>query len=326
MKNWKGVITHPKPHLDECVGFYILREYGEIKYPGIRDAILNRKALFLREGEFTMSSEKYEQDGYLLLGVGGGKFDEHATENNEGRKDGKCSAMLVAEDLGLERNPELQKLLRFVSVVDLGASAQPFDISSIVKVLHDQNPDDPWIAIDWVFTALSAKQKEQYDFHVVAAKASAEARREMIGNISLATVETDCTVVSKYLRTKEGGRADVIIQKSPTKGQVQIFTNNQMKIDTQSIAKLFRLLEHKAQKRTGEIAKAELIREGTIEIVPEWYYFEKAGSLLNGSQTAPNTPATKIPLPVITMAVRFILLRPQTDKELNGFVQRFRVR
>lgn len=331
MKTWKGVITHPGPHFEEDVGLFELREYGDIKYPGISERIKNRNILFLRENDFEMSAEEYEEAGWLLLGVGGGKFDEHATANNSGRKKGKCAAILVAEDLGIEKLPELKQVLQFALAADLNTFAKPLspdvkllravDPATTVNLLNRKNPDNPWIAIDWALLEIEARVWEQNEFYNIAPKEAMNAHKEIVGGFKVAIVESNCFSMEKYFRHK----TDVTVQKSPMSGQVRIFTNNQVKIDMESMAKLFRLLEYKAQKRIGEIPKEDLIREGTIRDVPEWCYFKDGGSLMNGSHTAPNTPATKIPLEVITMAVRFVLLRSRNDKELNDFVKKFRV-
>jgi hypothetical protein len=331
MKTWKGVITHPQAHFEEDLGLYELREYGDIKYYGIGEAIRNRNILFLRENDFTMSAEQYEEEGWLLLGVGGGKFDEHATGNNSGRKKGKCAATLIAEDLGIENLPELKQILQFALAADLNAFAKPLppdvkllravDPATTVNLLNRKNPDNPWIAIDWALLEIEAKVWEQNEFYNVAPKEALRAHEEIDGKFKMAVVESDCLLMEKYYRSK----TDVTVQKSLKNGQVRIFTNNQPKIDMQAMAKLIRLLEYKIKKETNEIQEEELIREGTIRSVPEWCYFKEGGSLMNGSQTAPNTPATKISLEVITMAVRFILLRSRDDRELNGFVKKFRV-
>ncbi len=322
MKKCIGIITHPQPHLDEGVGIFLLLKYGEEKYPGVKDVIANRNILFLRENEFTTTAENYEDAGYLLLGVGGGRFDEHATAKNDGRKEGECVATLVAKDLGIEKNPELRQILKFVTNVDLNPVGQPFEISSLMKLVVQK---DSLVAIDWLFIALQSKLEEQYEFMVAAPKAAETACREQIGDISLAVVETDCGVVSKYLRTKEGGRADMIIQKSPTTGQVQIFTNQKENLDVSRLVVLIRLLERKISKKTDKIRPDELVREGCIESVPNWHCVIKAGQLLNGSRTSPHTPATKIPLKVIIGAVRCAVNKKNTEADLEMFVERFRV-
>ncbi|MCK9351649.1 MAG: hypothetical protein WCT49_05650 [Candidatus Paceibacterota bacterium] len=353
MKIWKGVVTHPQPHDDEIKQMFLFRDYGDEKYPGIRQAIIDRNVLFLREDQFTMSREEYENNGQLLLGVGGGDFDEHATANNHGRKEGECGATLVARKLGVDKLPELKKILQYTLAADLNSFTQLYapelesfrksnpalfrklaadiamlrsvDPDTTVKLIHEKHPDDPWVAIEWDFTAIEAKLAEQHEFHVVAPKAAKSACVENFSGITFNSVESDCPVIAKYLRSKEGGQADVVVQKSPTTGQVQIFTNNQAKINTDAIAKLLRLLELKQAKKAIILSEEETVREGTLENVPEWYYFKNASMLFNGSRTAPNTPATQIPFNVIIMAIRFALLRPCNNSEINEFVRKYRV-
>jgi hypothetical protein len=353
MKTWKGVITHPKPHYDENVCLKELLIHGDKKYPGIGEAIEKKNVLFLRENEFTMTEEEYEREGWLLIGVGDGPLNEHATAHNEGRKEGKCAATLLSEDLGIDKLPEWKKILQYALVADLGlfthanseemlelkkihpklykklvselSTLRSVDPDTTTKLIHEKNPDNPWVAIERDFTAIDAMLAEQYEFHVVAPKVASTARRETIRNISVVSVETDCHVIAKYLRTKEGGRADVIIQKSPTKGNVQIFTSNQIETDLSNVAILLRLVEQKISGTKDFISFEELAREGTIKSVSEWNYckFEQGEMLLNGSHTAPNTLATKIPLKDIFSAVRIALSKKIETTELRRFVERF---
>lgn len=356
MKIWKGVITHPKPHYDENVCLKELLIHGDKKYPGISEAIQKKNVLFLRENEFTMTGEEYEREGWLLIGVGDGPLNEHATARNAGRKKGKCAATLLAEDLEIDKFPEWKKILQYALVADLGAFTQAnseemlelkkthpklylklvsdlsilrsVDPDSTTKLIHEKNPDDPWVAIERDFIAIDAILAEQYEFHVVAPKVASTARRETIRNIAVVSVETDCHVIAKYLRTKDGGRADVIIQKSPTKGNVQIFTSNKPETGLSDVVILLRLVEQKISGTKDFIPFEELSREGTMRSVPEWNYckFEQGEMLLNGSHTAPNTPATKIPLKDIFSAVRIALSKKIATIELRRFVDRFYVK
>jgi len=353
MTAWNGVITHPLPHHDENVALLLLRDFGDMKYPGISRAIKNRSVVFLREDEFEKSVSEYEKDGWLVIGVGGGELDEHAA-GGEGRKEGECAATLVARKLGIDKLPELKKILEYALAADLGnfntlysPEMEPFrkanpklfqqlvsDISMLrgvdpdtsVKLIHEKNPDDPWVAINWDFETIEAKFAEQYEFHVVAPKEAEKATSENVGKLKVTVVESESPEVETFLRSNKGGRSSVVIKKSPKKGQVQVFTNKQLGISLSKAIALLRLLEIKANRRKDTPDFDELTREGTIESVPEWNYFKKAEMLLNGCHTAPHTVATKIPLKIISSAIRLVLLRDRTEQELRAFVNNFQPR
>ena len=67
---YKYIVTHSRPHLDEIAAIWILRKFGEQTFPGISTAQL----IFWETGGQTpdgRSSQEYDNEGYLLLGVGG---------------------------------------------------------------------------------------------------------------------------------------------------------------------------------------------------------------------------------------------------------------
>lgn len=311
------ILTHPRPHIDEIAAIFLLYVFGEEKYPGVREAIENRHFDFHRAEDFAMTPEEYEASGYLLLGIGGGKFDEHPVDGSE-RKDGECCATLVAKDLGVDQLPELERILRFVNNSDLKASANPFDISSIIKALHLQFPEDSFTAIDFGLSALCTKYEEQRQFHIKAkAEFEAKAQVEKIPiqgingvNLRMVSIETDMEMVGKYIRSKHGGGADILVQKNST-GQVQIFVDSKLVpalIDLIRLAQRIRLLEQ-IRKSSGHITTDLdlLSAEGQVTGAEEWYFFPNGGILLNGSHTAPNTPPTKLSLGTIKSEIRKVV-------------------
>lgn len=311
------ILTHPRPHIDEIAALFLLYIFGEEKYPGVKAAIEDRRFDFRRAEDFAMTPEEYEENGYLLLGVGGGKFDEHPV-NGGGRKENECSATLVAKDLGVDQLPELERIIRFVSNSDLKASANPFDISSVVKALHLQFPDDPFVAIDFGLLALRAKYEEQRQFHIEAkAEFDAKAQIEKVPinglagmSLKMVSIETDMEMVGKYIRSEKGGGADILVQKNSA-GQIQIFVDKKMVpalIDLTKLAQRIRLLEQIRKSVSRMTTDPELLSaEGQTAGAEEWYFFPKGGMLLNGSHTAPNTAPTKLSLETIKSEVRKVI-------------------
>ncbi|KKQ77548.1 MAG: hypothetical protein A3A96_02355 [Candidatus Zambryskibacteria bacterium RIFCSPLOWO2_01_FULL_39_39] len=304
----QGIITHPRPHLDEIVAIFLLSLYGEEKYPGIRDAITNRKIFACRVEDLEATAEGYEQSGYIMLGVGGGRYDEHGV-NGESRKKGDCCATLVAKDLGVDKLRELSKILKFVTGGDLNGNSQPFDLSALVGLINGQYPDDPFPAIDFAFAALNAKYAEQYDFHVIAGEEAKKATVEEVLTASgkklrIVTVKTDCEAVGKYIRSEYGGGADIIIQKN-SRRQVQIFTDKRSGLNMTDTAQILRLVEQESKDQEVVTSDWNLLAgEGKVIGAEEWYFFPTGNMLLNGSLTAPNTPPTNIALQDIQSLVK----------------------
>src|SRR3954464_7736739 len=99
------IIAHPQPHLDELVAMFLLRDYGPRFYRGIDYAKLE----FIRPEDVlgSRTPEELEAEGILLIGVGGGRFDEHGAAG-EAKTLGKSAASLVAEAIQCSHRQELE--------------------------------------------------------------------------------------------------------------------------------------------------------------------------------------------------------------------------
>lgn len=152
----KKVVTHVQPHLDEITAYWLLRKFGEEKFPGIESAEL----IFWSQGRGTPDGrpvQEYEKKDHLFIGTAGGSlFDEHPLDGEGTRED--CSVTLVAKHLGIA-DPRLKEIIAEVAHDDLEASSQPFDLPSIIKVLNYQHPDQSKEVVEWGFQALEVLQK-----------------------------------------------------------------------------------------------------------------------------------------------------------------------
>ena len=290
------IVTHVEPHLDEAVAVFLLRKFGQEDYPGVKTASIEywpeRRAI---PGGKTR--KEYEAEGYLFLGTWGGRFDEHQNgDADDWKKDGECAATLVAKDLGINRKPALANILKFTKRVDSGSS-QPFEVSSIMKDLSFYLPGQSEMIMEWVLLALEAKYRSEAEFQ--------DARREYadfrdheeeirVGKdtIRLVVVESDNRQIAKVARQN---KVSIIIQRKST-GRVLIFTDKGRKLDIASVARAVRLEEQKKRGNVNITDWRELVRDGTIEEIPEWYFQWDGRMLFNGSISAPDMPATQISL------------------------------
>ena len=128
------IVTHTKPDLDEITAWWQACRFGEKIFPGAKEAYV----VFVSErspGYKGRMPKECEQDGILLLGVGGGQFDEHPNDG-KGRKENECAATLMAKALGIEEDPAMERILRFVFNVDTKPCKQPFDLAKMVENMH----------------------------------------------------------------------------------------------------------------------------------------------------------------------------------------------
>lgn len=319
MEKIRGIYTHERPHLDEIVAIWLLRNFGENAFPGVsEDLISGPSAICYLTGGGQLpdgkTSAQYEEEGILLIGTGGGRFDEHPA-GGDGRKKEHCAATLVAEALGLSDEPSFEKILQMTVNNDLKGSTDPFGIGYIVKVMLEQDPEHPARAIQWVFDALDAKYEEQrrlhhetsVEFHNVADvhRIPGPFGRE----ITVAIIPSDNPQMSRFARSKHGGEAAIVIQKRSS-GNVAIMNNQKFGIKMTELVRMIRIAEQRCKKITAQLDWRALEGEGRVEGAEEWWFQEKTGAILNGSQTASDVPPTQLTLKEI-MEMVVIAMNPR---------------
>ncbi len=130
MKHIKNLVTHHRPHLDEIVAGWILRNYGETSFVGIKNAKL---VILEKELEQTYSDDIYIGVGGDIRNPYGVIFDEHTSE---GRLPDTCAALMVARFLDVDRNEALQKLLGEVLWCDSEPKVLPTQLANLVKAMY----------------------------------------------------------------------------------------------------------------------------------------------------------------------------------------------
>lgn len=286
------IVVHNRPHLDEIAAIWLLKKFGQEIFPGIGDA----EIAFLntgRESPDGRSAAEYEEEGVLFVGVGGGRFDDHP-------KNGECATTLVAKALGVNDDPALAKILKYVTNNDLKGSSQPLDVADVVQSYYQEFPDNPLFIIEWAMTGFEVEYTKQLRFFTATREEFERAARiEEVdgprGKLKLAVVESDSEQIGKFARSEYGGQVAIIIQRNSS-GNVQIFTNRKYGLMLYDVVQMIRLAE--AEKRGSAVTSdwKVLASEGKIEGAEEWYFHEPVQALLNGSLTASDVPPTKLSL------------------------------
>lgn len=289
------------PHIDEICAFWLLQMFGENLFPGVKEAPVE----FWSTGgaQLTKTADEFLNEGTLLVGIGGGMFDEHPTADTE-RKEGRCATTLVAEYLDLEDDPALEFIMDFVRRDDLNGSSSMFDIGSLSRKMY--KTCEPAVVINWASMALDSVYSEQLRFAKEAAEEFGnKAKKFALKNgVTVVVIESNNDLVAKFARSKRGGGASVVIQKSTT-GNVQIFSNRKSRIRP-NMTKVIQFLRLEEQKRKGRVVTLkpeDLRRDGTITGAEEWHYFKKGEMLFNGSLSHPDVPPTNIDLNTIRRIV-----------------------
>ena len=294
--NWT-IVVHERPDLDAIIGIWLLKKFGEKKFPGIIKATVR----FLNNGG-ELTERKSANESELYVDCGRGRFDHHpATEYPE-----DCAATLIAKHLEIDDDPALETILRFVVNNDLKGQSHPFGLAYFIKLMHVSYPDEPKRVINWAVEALETKYHEQFSFFYQARKdyeQKAEIDEVTLTNgrvFRVVTVISDNENFSKYARFRG---AAVVIQKKNS-GNIQIYTNRRFGLTLYDTTQIIRLEEAKAK---GVVITKDwkiLSSEGKVEGAEEWYFHHKMQVLLNGSLTATKVPPTRILLEKIREFVK----------------------
>lgn len=161
----KGVITHQHPDLDAIFSVHLLKTHGTDLFPGVDEAPLTFvSANNLPDGK---TADQLEEDGFLTVDTGGGRFDTHPVEgqDNEDKWD-TCASQLVAEALKVDKDPQYRYLLPYTlnhdakgqSLTSREASHHLLAPHGLVEGLHRLYEDDQKV-LDVMRTLLAGLAK-----------------------------------------------------------------------------------------------------------------------------------------------------------------------
>lgn len=125
-----NLVTHKEPHGDELCAFALLRRFGSAE---------TKSAQIITVGSGG-EAIPYERDGDIVVGIGGGRFDEHHQDNQE------CAATLIAKRCKVDEF-KFFRLLEEVRACDLTAKSRGQQLPEILKCLYDHHPEV--MVIEW---------------------------------------------------------------------------------------------------------------------------------------------------------------------------------
>lgn len=311
------IVMYPRPHPDPICALFLLREFGEQKFPGITKA----KVEYWNKLPDNKTSDQLETEGYVLLDLGNGKFDHHEASHGP---NSDCASTLVAKFLGVDQKPELKKLLQYVTRDDLEGrgiiSKDPIDrafgLSALIMNLNRDYPEHPDYVLETVYRIFLAHYHEEYRRKVLMpqeweslqhsgkAKQFSIHRPERVYRIIM--VESDSTTLVGFLRALKRIQADIVVQRRSS-GHTNIITNQNNRggvIDLRKTAKAIRQLE--AQKQNISLAhysEVDIEKPGRLPEVPQWYFDTAAKTLQNGGAASQGISPTHLSLEDIQNAL-----------------------
>lgn len=289
------VITHPRQHLDEYAARWALNRFGASRYPGVdRAKVVEFVPKIHVDGRSEM---EWLGDGYLFVGCGGGRYDDHPHE----RFPNDCAFTLVLKDFGVAGDPALAELRRHILNEDRNGAPHPLHLALVLKQLHRLLGDSDVDNI--AMMSLEALYLQQVSFQKALASVQNPACQARVHNrpnredLVLVVIENDNEDVSRAARSKEGPNAALVLQRN-TQGQTYISGNTRLGArDLSSLVETIRTSEQEAQEEVLVVDRDRLRADGALAEIPEWYMLTGnggAGQIFNGSLTAPEVPQTKL--------------------------------
>lgn len=295
MENGKvsEVWMHPAAHLDDLVAVLILLKRYGMKVGDVRIVSFSSRKPYVEESEAQL-----RQRGVYVIGFGGGDWDDHTDPNRK-----VAATDLVAKDLGFGQDEALGRILAAVRENDLAGRGGFMHIADVVRVLSQNYP--PQGVLAWLEPAFSVL----YEREVAFLKAKAEIAQGCLqivvpftgGIRTLLVVESANQQIVRAVRTafNRDFNLHLVVVRRPD-GHTIILGDQRCTPDVvvRDLVAILRVEEQGRQRRIWEWQ--QLRQDGTLPEVPQWH-FEPAGlMILNGSDSAPCTPVTALPLEKVT--------------------------
>lgn len=308
------IVMFPKIQIDTATAFFLLNTFGEHKFPGIGEAALE----FWTELPAGKTTEELEQEGYILIDLGNGKFDHHRL----GPENKKFStAHMVAKYLGVEERSDLQKLLEFARRDDLEGKGtistdsldRTFGLSGLLTTLNKTMGSEPQRILYLVLPLLQAHFLEENNRTELLPKEFEQLKKEgkakqfqvsqLNKNVNVVYAESDNPGLAGYLRSRAIG-ADLVIQKAST-GHVNFVTRQQAQLQLKKLSRVVKTMEGKKTGLNLQNKKPqELEMPGRTEGLPHWFYDSRANTLQNGGLNPQGIPATQLTYEELVQSVK----------------------
>lgn len=279
--------TRPQP--DTVVAIFILKKFGDTLFPGVKDARVEFWQV-IPEGK---TAESLLAQGYILIDLGGGMFDHHASAQKT------TASELIARHLGVLERPTLGKLLEYARRDDFYGKGtisddpidRAFGLSALIANLNKSLIKNPERVIEIVMPMIIAHYNEEERRLISLPKKFEDLRshgatrefdvKQRGKKLKIIMLESDNGSFAGYLRSQQGGRYDVVVQRLPS-GHVNILTRPTKRVDLRSLAALLRVEEAMVRGIDLDMDVSKLSRTARLEEIPEWYYDRATNSIQNG--------------------------------------------
>jgi len=276
--------TRPQP--DTIVAIFLLKTFSSERFLGIKNARI--------EVNPTAPDESFEAltaKHILPIDVGGGPLDHHGTD--------RCASELVADLIKISDNPALAKMLAYAKRDDAfgkgTVSSDPLDrafgLSGLIASLNKQFPGQAQKIVEIILPLLEAHYDASHK-HLIELPAAVEEKKrageytetQVIQSgkrFKISFVVSDEPGMVTYLRSFQGPRADVVVQKSEKGNRICIVTRQERKVQLAAVAALIRMREAELRGIKLPESSSYWSQDGKVAELPMWYVDPATNSILN---------------------------------------------
>lgn len=299
----KTIVTHRRPHPDEAAAIALLREYARDQLNLSRDV----QVVFIDAGYQNYQGKdpvELEARGILQVGVGSGRFNEHATDISA-RTENETAATLVAKVLGVDQRPEVIYILNWVKANDLKGRGSMMDLAHSMRTKYQDGQADRKV-LEWAVEEIETHLRAQRRFHTQAVPALSKAKAKIVElpngkKLRIATIRSDNDQLLGAAR-HDGKISILIVERSS--GNIQILpTRQDLAPRMLHVIGRIRLAEARLAGLPIEPMDSRLYQEAAIPGMPKWHYQVETGMCLNGSLTATGVEPTKLTLEEVALLV-----------------------
>ncbi len=298
----REIVVHVAPDLDGLVGAWLLRRFGESRFPGASKAPVR----FLAGGQ--VDGPALEAEGVLAVDVGGGRFDHHFDSTSEATSaPGLCASELVAAELQLAEVKSLTKILGLARRRDIEGvgvkSPDPLDqaghLVSLIDGWNGLYPDDPDRVLELGWASLDAIYENERAWHDALDEVDRDRPLRFASTgVLVDWFESDNKRLMKASRYR---RRDACVVRS-TRGNTGVnvaFNSPRVQVeDVLSATAYLRLFECRA---TGEAPRPERLRE--VGNHHGWYLHSSHRLVMAGSDKEPTAPRSVLPTELVAELV-----------------------
>lgn len=301
MVNFSRIILPTRTQPDTLVAIFILKRFGEEKFPGIKDAVIDFWQV-VPPGE---TAETLDKKGVILIDLGGGRFDHHDIKPQTTASD------LIANYLGVGEDVSLVKLLEYARRDDFfgkgTVSNDPIDrafgLSALIAALNKSLVKNPGRVVDIIMPILVAHHNEEtrrtkelpqeFEEKLKSGEVETFEVKQRDKKLKVVIITSESGSLAGYLRSQDGGKFDVVAQWLPS-GHINILTRPTKRVDLRSLAALIRVEEATRAGKEFDMSAREFAKFGRIKEIPEWYYDPATNSIQNGGLNPKEVLPTKI--------------------------------